>query len=65
MRSFGWFLLIYGAISAALKLLQLGVVLLILVWVDFWGPEIGWAIRIAMMVVGGVLVGLSYRKPAD
>lgn len=28
---------------------------LLLMWVDFWGPEIGWAIRVAMIVVGALL----------
>jgi hypothetical protein len=28
---------------------------IVLMWIDLWGPVIGWGIRIALVVVGGVL----------
>lgn len=63
MRSWGSFLLIYGLIAAVLKLLHTGVGLLILFWVDTWGVEVGWAIRIGMIVVGAGLLLASMKTP--
>jgi hypothetical protein len=63
MRELGRVLVLFGVISAILKLLKLGVTLLFLYWVDNWGSDIGWAIRIGFILVGGGLIALSYRKP--
>lgn len=62
MRSLGQFFLIFGVLSAVLKLLNLGIAFLLLIWVDNWGPEVGWAIRIGMVLIGGALIGWSMKK---
>ena len=53
MRSLAKFLVIFGAASAVLHLLHRELV--ILFWIDRWGEEVGWGIRIGMIVVGVVL----------
>lgn len=62
MRGLGQLLLIFGIVSAALKLWMPGVYFLLLIWIDNWGNQTGWAIRIGMIVLGAVLMGLSYRR---
>lgn len=62
MRGLGQLLLVFGLVSAALKLWLPGVHFLLLIWIDNWGNQTGWAIRIGMIVLGAVLLGLSYRK---
>ena len=64
MRGLGQLLLAFGLISAVLRLLNMGVTLLVLYWVDNWGSDIGWAIRGAFIVAGAGLIALSYRKRA-
>ncbi|MDP1661810.1 MAG: hypothetical protein Q8L55_07825 [Phycisphaerales bacterium] len=61
MRGLGQLLLVFGLVSAALKLWLPGVHFLLLIWIDNWGNQTGWAIRIGMIVLGAVLLGLSYR----
>ena len=65
MRSLGSLFLMFGVISALLKLLMPGVVLLPLMWVDNWGPEIGWSIRIAFIAVGVILMALGTKKAVE
>jgi len=62
LREIGYLMLLVGAISTAFKLLKVGMVHLLLVWVDNWGPGVGWAIRIGVMAAGALLVALSYRR---
>ncbi len=57
MRSIGMYLAIFGAISIVLNFL--GRELVILSWADNWGPTVGWAIRIGMIVVGLAIMFLG------
>jgi hypothetical protein len=38
--------------------------LILMAWVDLWGPTIGWLIRIAFVLVGIGLLIASARQPA-
>lgn len=62
MRGFGRLLLLYGAISIVLKLWMPYVYFVFLFWIDNWGSQIGWTIRIGITLAGGALVALSYLK---
>lgn len=53
LQKVGSALAIYGAISAVLYFLHMN--LIILMWMDLGGPEIGWAIR-GLMIVGGAIM---------
>ena len=53
MQSIGSLLVLLGAGSFVLKLINLDFMLVS--WVDNWGPVAGNGIRIAMIVVGAVL----------
>ena len=60
MQSLGGFLVLMGAGSFVLHLLNMEFVLL--GWVDNWGPAIGNGIRIACIVVGGILWFLGHKS---
>jgi len=62
MQSFGGFLVLMGAGSFVLHFLNMEFILL--GWVDNWGPSVGMGIRIAMIVVGGVLWLLGRQQAA-
>ena len=62
MKSIGWLLVILGAGSFVLNLI--GYEFELLMWIDNWGVEAGWAIRGAMVVAGGVLVFLGMKSEA-
>ncbi|HNR87099.1 MAG TPA: hypothetical protein PKM65_02025 [Spirochaetota bacterium] len=51
--SIGAFLAIAGILSSVLSFI--GYNLRLLLWIDMWGPVVGWVIRIALIVVGGAL----------
>ena len=53
MKSFGSLLLFFGVGSIVLNLV--GYEFSLLMWIDMWGEMVGWAIRGAMIVVGGAL----------
>ncbi|MGI9405962.1 MAG: hypothetical protein ACR2O4_06285 [Hyphomicrobiaceae bacterium] len=53
MQGFGGLLFLLGAGSVVLHFLNMEFRLLS--WIDNWGPEIGWAIRAGMIVVGAAL----------
>jgi hypothetical protein len=53
MASFGKLLVFFGIGSAVLHLFDYEFKLLM--WIDDWGPQVGWGIRIGMVVVGAVL----------
>lgn len=57
MRQFGGTLILFGVGSIILNLINMEFILLM--WVDMWGPTVGWIIRIAMIVLGGVLFALG------
>lgn len=51
LQKIGGAICVYGLISAALWFVHMN--LIILMWMDLAGPEIGWAIRGAMILLGG------------
>lgn len=54
MKRLGRFLLIFGVGSMMLSFMNME--FLILAWIDHWGPTVGWSIRIAMAVLGLILM---------
>jgi hypothetical protein len=62
MKKLGGYMFFFGVGSIILSFLQREFV--ILAWIDNWGPGVGWAIRIALSVGGGVLwlVGSASEK---
>ncbi|MCY2939227.1 MAG: hypothetical protein NTV55_12835 [Planctomycetota bacterium] len=64
MKSIGGYLFFFGMGSMVLN--YLGYEFMLLNWIDWWGPENGWAIRIGMAVVGGAMWLLAYlgEQPA-
>lgn len=60
MKRIGRFLLIFGIGSVVLYFLNMQFI--ILAWVDMWGPEVGWAIKVGMIVVGAVLWFLGNKQ---
>jgi hypothetical protein len=58
LSSIGGFLALAGIISIALYLF--GWNLRILLWIDTWGPSVGWSIRMGIMVVGLVLFVIGW-----
>ena len=53
LKSLGSTMLFFGIGSMILNFIY--VEFLLMMWVDLWGPEVGWAIRVAMIVVGALL----------
>ena len=54
MSRLGFNLIFFGVGSIPLNLFQYEFILLM--WIDTWGPTVGWAIRIGLIAVGVVLV---------
>lgn len=59
MKNFGSLLLFVGVGTVVLNLV--GYEFRILMWIDNWGETVGWAIRAALIVAGGVLWVLGDR----
>jgi hypothetical protein len=53
MKGIGSLLVLLGAGSFVLNMV--GYEFSLLMWIDNWGVEVGWAIRGAMVVAGGAL----------
>jgi hypothetical protein len=53
MKSIGGIMFFFGVGSAVLYFLNMELILL--AWIDMWGPTVGWIIRGALAVVGGAL----------
>lgn len=53
MKQLGGTMFLFGLISAVLSFINYELV--ILIWIDSWGPTVGWIIRGALIVVGGIL----------
>lgn len=53
MKSIGMYLAIFGIATMLLPLI--GYQLSLFMWIDNWGPTVGWIIKIAMVVIGGGL----------
>lgn len=60
MKSIGSLLLFFGVGSIVLNLV--GYEFELLMWIDNWGEMAGWAIRGAMVVIGG---GLFFFAPSE
>lgn len=58
MFKFGAGLIAFGILSFVLR--HFGREFIILMWIDYWGPKTGTAIRIGMIVLGVVLMGIGY-----
>ena len=59
MKNIGSTLLFFGVGTIVLNLM--GYEFIILAWIDMWGETVGWAIRGAMIVAGGILFFLGWR----
>ena len=57
MGSLGKWLLFFGIGSAVLH--SFGYEFRLLMWIDHWGEQMGWVIRIGLMLVGAGLWGAS------
>ena len=53
MKNFGGLMVLFGGGSILLGLI--GYEFSLMMWVDNWGPGVGWTIRAALIVVGAVL----------
>ncbi len=62
MKSLGGNLFFFGVGAIVLYFLQMQFI--ILAWIDMWGPTVGWAIRIGLVVVGGALWLIGNKKEA-
>ena len=53
MKKWGGYMFFFGLGSIILSFI--GMQFIILAWIDWWGPTMGWAIRITLIVVGAAL----------
>jgi len=60
MKSIGGLLVLLGAASFVLNMMEREFTLIM--WIDNWGPTVGSAIRIGMIVVGAGLWFLGNKK---
>jgi hypothetical protein len=60
MKLIGGLLLLFGVGSMVLYFL--GMEFTLMQWIDNWGSETGWAIRIGMAVVGAVLFFIGSKR---
>ena len=60
MKNLGMWLMIFGFGSIGLHFM--GLEFRLLMWVDNWGENVGWAIRAALAVSGVVLFFLGSRQ---
>ena len=63
MKKVGGYLFFFGAGSIVLYFLNMEFI--ILAWIDHWGPTVGWAIRISMAAIGGVMWLLGPKEAAE
>lgn len=63
MKSIGGLLFFLGVGSFVLN--YLGREFVLIMWIDNWGPTIGIAIRIALIVVGGALWLMGRKAEAE
>jgi len=62
LRGIGSAMAIFGLLSAGLYFAKMN--LRILMWIDSWGPTVGWGIRGGLIVLGAILffVGKAGKK---
>jgi hypothetical protein len=60
MKSLGIYMSFFGFASMVLQLI--GREFVILSWINSWGTGTGWIIRIALVIVGGMLVIYKLRE---
>jgi hypothetical protein len=60
MEKIGGTMLFFGIGSIVLSFINMQFILL--AWIDMWGPTVGWAIRIVLIVGGGVLWFLGKKQ---
>lgn len=60
MKNAGVWLMIFGFGSMALNFF--GLEFTLLMWIDNWGPSVGWAIRAGVAIVGVVLFLMGSRQ---
>lgn len=60
MKLIGTTLLLFGLGPVFLDMV--GREIVFLVWIDQWGPDIGWAIKAVMIAIGAVLLLPSEHK---
>lgn len=63
MKSLGGNLFFFGVGAIVLYFVQMEFILL--AWIDMWGPTVGWAIRIGLVVVGGALWLIGNKKEKE
>ena len=63
MKNFGSFLLLLGVLAIVLDFFNY--VPKLLFWIYEWGEGVAWAIKIALIVVGGILWFLGRNAEAD
>jgi hypothetical protein len=63
MRELGKFLFIFGVGSMVLSFL--GYEFRLLFWIDTWGEQVGWAIRIGIAAMGGTLFLVARKAEAE
>ena len=63
MKSIGGYLFFFGIGSIILDFLDMQFKLLM--WIDNWGPTVGWSIRIGLTVVGAALWFFARSKQEE
>ncbi len=63
MKQLGGTMFLFGIISAVLHFINYELV--ILIWIDSWGPTVGWIIRAALVIVGGVLWLIANKNEGE
>jgi hypothetical protein len=58
LSSAGGFLALAGALSIVLQFIHFELV--IFMWIDHWGPTVGWVIRIGVTVIGLVMLVIGW-----
>lgn len=62
MKGIGGLLILLGAGSFVLNMMEREFT--VISWIDNWGPTVGMAIRVGMIVIGAVLWYMGHRKEA-
>ena len=63
MKKIGGYLLFFGIGSIVLNLV--GFEFILLMWIDSWGAEIGWGIRIGFIALGAIMMVLGPKEEVE